>query len=386
MKSFNIPKFLVSLFGFCLFSGLDARPAYADFTFGEPADLDVGMRFFPNSDVFVSCFSSDGLEMFVESDLAGGQGIRDIWVLKRASQEDGWGPPENLGSAVNSASMEFCSSVSGDGLELYFMSNRPGGYGAFNLYVTRRATRTSQWGPATNLGPKVNTSYGDYAPSVSSDGLELYFSSYRPGGYGIADIYVSKRATTQDPWGNPVNLGPAVNSPSYEECPCLSADGLLLLFQGGRPGGFGDCDLWMTRRANRTAPWEPAVNLGPIINSPEYDCRPALAPDGSALYFEWNWPDRRARPWKVPILPIVDFNADGKVDRVDTGALMLNWDTDKSLYDIGPTPLGDGIVDSKDLMVLAQHGAMLAGDVNYDGVVDFFDLVELAKNWLQQGP
>jgi hypothetical protein len=90
--------------------------------------------------------------------------------------------------------------------------------------------------------------------------------------------------------------------------------------------------------------------------------------------------------YKASILPIVDFNADGKVDRVDMGSLMFNWGTDKSLYDIGPTPLGDGIVDSKDLMVLAQHGVMLAGDVNYDGVVDFFDLAEVAKNWLQQGP
>ncbi len=66
--------------------------------------------------------------------------------------------------------------------------------------------------------------------------------------------------------------------------------------------------------------------------------------------------------------------------------LIDNWGTDKSLYDIGPTPLGDGIVDSKDFMVLARYGAMLAGDVNYDGVVDFFDLVELAKNWLRQQP
>jgi hypothetical protein len=71
------------------------------------------------------------------------------------------------------------------------------------------------------------------------------------------------------------------------------------------------------------------------------------------------------------------------VDRLDVGLLLVNWGTDDSFYDMGPTPLGDGIVDSKDLMVLAEHGAMLCGDVNYDGAVDFFDLAELSKNWLR---
>ena len=64
--------------------------------------------------------------------------------------------------------------------------------------------------------------------------------------------------------------------------------------------------------------------------------------------------------------------------------------TDEPLCDIGPTPLGDGIVDAKDLIVLAGHvtdgGAVIAGDINYDGVVDFFDLAELAQNWLRQQP
>jgi hypothetical protein len=88
--------------------------------------------------------------------------------------------------------------------------------------------------------------------------------------------------------------------------------------------------------------------------------------------------------------PPPDFNADGNVDRLDVGLLMLNWGTDESLYDIGPTPWGDGIVDAKDLIVLAEHitdaGAIIAGDINYDGVVDFLDLAELAKNWLRQQP
>ncbi len=168
--------------------------------------------------------------MYIESIRAGGQGGYDLWVCKRASPEDDWGPPENLGPTVNSAGNDASASITADGLELYFSSNRPGGYGGYDLYVTRRATRNSPWGPATNLGPKVNSVYDDGNLSVSSDGLELYFASNRPGGYGGDDLYVSKRATTQDPWGDPVNLGPAVNSPADEAAPCLSPDGLLLFF------------------------------------------------------------------------------------------------------------------------------------------------------------
>jgi hypothetical protein len=355
-------------------------PAGAGFTFGEPTHLDVATRFFPTSDCPVSCFSSDGLEMFVSSDHAGGKGAFDIWVLKRASPEDDWGPPENLGPAVNSASMDQTASISGDGLELYFFSGRPGGYNAWDLYVTRRATPTSPWGGATNLGPKVNSSYDEVGTSVSSDGLELYFSSNRPGagGLGLGDIYVSKRATTSDPWGDPVNLGPAVNSPFYEQCPCLSPDGLLLFWQSDRPGGFGGgLDLWMARRANRTAPWEPAVNPGPKINGPNVDCRPGIAPDGSALYFSWDWNDRTDLPWKAPIIPLLDFNGDGNVDAADMALVVVNWGKSNSVCDIGPFPWGDGVVDEKDLAVLMESLATpkaKASDVPCDVTLSWVSL------------
>jgi len=331
----------------------DAPPAQVDFTFGEPVDLDVAMRFFPDASLGVSCFSSDGLEMFVGSNRGGGQGSLDIWVLKRASPEEDWGPPENLGPVVNTAGFEAAGSISDDGLELYFISSRPGGRGGNDMYVTRRTTRTSPWGPPINLGPKVNSPYAEAGLSVSSNGLELYFSSGRgPEGMGGIDLYVSTRATTQDLWGDPVNLGPAVNSPSWEQVPSLSPDGLLLFFASDRPGGYGDYDIWMTRRASHTAPWEPAVNLGPTINSPEVDLGGCLAPDGSTLYFARGWPDSPNKPCKAPIIPIMDFNGEGEVDAADYLRLLLaNWGTSNSLYDIGPFAWGDVAVNEKDLKV-----------------------------------
>jgi hypothetical protein len=332
-------------------------PAQADFTFGAPVNIQSTFPFLDLAKEFIDCFPVDGLEMYIESNRVGGQGNRDLWVCKRASPEDDWGPPEGLGPTVNSAGNDLAASVTADGLELYFISDRPGGHGNYDLYVSKRATGNSPWGAAVNLGPKVNTSYTDYGPSVSSDGLELYLSSDRPGGHGIADIYVSKRATTQDPWGDPADLGPAVNSPSYQEGPGLSGDGLLLLFQSGRSGGFGNCDLWLTQRASRSAPWELAVNLGPMVNGPTRDCRLCLVPDGSALYFrQLNQSNNAFIAYcKVPILPTVDFNGDGKVDGFEVCRMANCWGTDDSLCDIGPMSWGDGIIDTNDLTVLAKY-------------------------------
>jgi Tol biopolymer transport system component len=346
---------VMSLLGFSLLASVDPPPARADFTFGAPVDVQSAFPLldFAQSDG-IACFSADGLEVYTDTLRAGGQGNDDIWVCKRASPEDDWGPPENLGPLVNSAGFDVPRSLTADGLELYFYSWRSG---SGDIYVIKRATRNSPWGPATKLGAPVNSSYVDWG-SVSSDGLELYFHSDRPGGYGGFDFYVSRRATRNDPWGDPNNLGSAVNSPGNEASPVLSPDGLLLVFQddGTRPGGYGGGDLWMTRRASRSAPWQPPVNLGPMVNGPNDEFLPCFAPDGSALYIDRGDNSTYTyTQWKAPILPIVDFNADGKVDLDDLRLLIDNWGTDKTLYDIGPYAWGDGKVDIEDLKVFTAE-------------------------------
>ncbi|MBP7053242.1 MAG: PD40 domain-containing protein [Phycisphaerae bacterium] len=369
MKRFEIPMVVTSLVGLCFLAGLDVPPAHADFTFGTPVNIQSTFPSLdPTPDEYIDCFSADGLEVYFGSAHKAGQGGADLWVFTRASVEDDWGLPENLGPIVNSAAGDRGASIAVDGLELYFFSNRPGGYGNADIYVTRRATRTSPWGPATNLGQKVNGSFGDTWPMVSPDGLELYFSSDRPGNLGDGDLYVSNRATTQDSWGDPVNLGQAVNGPFPEMIPRLSPDGLLLFFESPRPGGFG---LWgegyVARRASRSAPWQPAVNLGPIVNATTFTW-PIGCPDGSALYICGD-PNDDGSNWtyQAPILPIVDFNTDSVVDVNDLALLIDNWGTDSTLYDIGPFAWGDGVVDIEDLKAfVAEWEKVDAQDVQDD--------------------
>ena len=122
-----------------------------------------------------------------------------------------------------------------------------------------------------NWGPVVNSEYDDQLPSISSDGLELYFMSRPPGGVGDWDIWVAQRETIHDPWGQPMNIGPTVNSSGEDWAPCISADGLELYFEANRTGGYGDTDILVAVRETTDEPWGDPVNLGPTVNSSSRD-------------------------------------------------------------------------------------------------------------------
>jgi len=113
----------------------------------------------------------------------------------------------------------------------------------------------------------------------------------------------------------------------------------------------------MTRRATIDDDWAIPVNLGPTINTSAYDCFVAILPDGYTLYFASSRPGGVGGPdlWQAPILPVVDFNGDGIVDSADMCIMVDHWGENYTLCDIGPTPLGDGIVDVQDLIVLSEH-------------------------------
>ncbi len=93
-------------------------------------------------------------------------------------------------------------------------------------------------------------------------------------------LVAAGQARAQFKFGEPENLGPTVNSPVFEGGPSISADGLTLFFMSSRPGGFGRGDLWMTTRPSREEPWEAPVNLGPVVNSSSGDGAPTISTDG----------------------------------------------------------------------------------------------------------
>jgi hypothetical protein len=364
MKLLNDSKIMLLLLAFTTGLMLTAGSTKADFTFGKPQNLGPAV----NSSALdgSASVSSDGLALYFQSDRSDGLGSDDIWVVMRSSVSEPWGPAVNLGMPVNSPAAEGFPRISMDGLTLHFSDDywspfRPGGLGKADMWMATRASQNDPWNTPVNMGPVLNSDHGDVAPFISPDGLTLFFGSLRPGGFGISevtgDLYMSTRPSIEAIWGSPVNLGPTINTSFHDSEPHLLPDGLVLLFMSDRPDGFGSYDLWMTTRADRDAAWRPPVNLGAFINTSSGEGSPALSADLKTLYFASNrygglgdWDI-----YEAPILPVVDLNGDGIVDAADMCIMVDNWNTDNPLCDIGPAPWGDGIVDVQDLVVLADH-------------------------------
>ena len=337
--------------------GVATESAKADFTISEPTNLGPMIN---SSDADAASISADGLSLFLTSNRSGGFGSDDIWVTTRAKINDPWSEPVNLGPTVNSSDAEGFPSLSADGLALYFSANnRPGGQWGSDLWMTTRATKSDFWQNPVNLGSPVNTAGREFTQSISADGLSLYFGSERSGGSGSDDIWMTTRATIHDPWSEPVNLGPIVNSSSRECGPSISSDGSTLFFESDRPGGHSFYkDIWMTTRATKDGGWSEPVNLGPMVNTWEEELRPSISADGRTLYFvSYGRPGGYGHYdiWKAAINPIVDLNGDGIVNAADMCIIVDHWGTDDPSCDIGPMPWGDGIVNIEDLKVLAEY-------------------------------
>jgi Tol biopolymer transport system component len=388
MKCLNGSKKRLVLAGFItVVILLGGKRLKADFVFGEPVSL--GSVINSAMSDYGACISADGLELYFCSERSGGFGSGDIWVSTRQSVNDPWDPPVNLGSTVNSPYSDSYPSLSSDGLTLYFSdaytgTPRPGGLGGGDIWMTTRPSRSASWGTPVNVGAPINNSNLDMSPTISGDGLTLVFNSRdRAGGFGSWDLWMSTRSGVQDPWGQPVNLGSAVNSGNWEGESGLSADGLALVFGSGRTGIVGGYDMWMSTRKTLADPWDVAVNLGPVVNSSSDDGTPKVSPDMRTLYFNSNRPGGFGSYdlFEAPIIPLVDLNGDGIIDSADMCIMVDHWGTDNSLCDIGPTPFGDGIVDVQDLIVLAEH---LFEEVLPLGCVAYWKLDEaeggIAKN------
>jgi hypothetical protein len=328
---------------------LASSGARADFRFGVPRNL--GSVVNSSSSDGSPEISADGLTLYFDSGRPGGQGDWDIWMTTRAPGGD-WGTPMPLPAPINGPYADSGPSLSSDGLSLYFGSNRSGGYGNYDLWVSTRTSRDAPWGTPVNLGPKVNGSYYDNHPSISADGLSLYFDSARPGGLGY-DIWVTRRATINSPWGTPVNPGWAINDIGIELSPYIFSDNLILFFDSR----LVDRDIWMARRPTADESWEPAVALDPPVNTWDFDTDPSVTADGSMLYFGSDRPGGVGGQdlWQTSILPVVDFNGDKIVNLRDFAILAQYWQEEESSVDIGPTPFGDWVVDVRDLAVLAQY-------------------------------
>jgi hypothetical protein len=227
-----------------------------------------------------------------------------------------WQTPVRI-TALNTTGDDVFPVISANGLAIYFCdyfsrpSVRPGNRGVGDIWVSRRASASTSWQAAVNLGAVVNSSALEYGPAISADELELFFTSDRAGGSGQADLWVSRRtdAAISTGWISAQNLGAAINSPNVDCCPWLSRDGLTLYFSSNRPHPglpAGINRIWVTRRASRTSPFGTPVSLGESFPDFSNMVDPCFSPDGSTFIFTTLGrlanPDTTGNIWQAPMI------------------------------------------------------------------------------------
>lgn len=253
--------------------------------------------------------SADGMTLYFVRGKAGENS--DIYISRRTP--DGWSEPQP-GNGLNTEYDELGPEPSADGQSLYYYSDRPGGVGGYDIWVSRLRP-DGAFDPPTNLGALVNSGFNDYGPALTPDGRALYFASNRPRPTEIDptspdawpatvredlftrdyDLFVAP--LTEAGAGRAVPLA-KLNTPHNEGSPAVSPVGDFLYFSSDRPGGEGGFDLYRARRLRGEL--TDAENLGNAVNTAANELDPGLASNGFTLLFSSDRPAGRVVVGRPP--------------------------------------------------------------------------------------
>jgi hypothetical protein len=217
--------------------------------------------------------------------------IEDVYLNRQedffySTFEDGqWTPARPVGPPLNTQGNEGAQSISADGKLMVFTGcNRQDGYGSCDLYYSKK--ENDHWSVPKNIGKPINTKAKETQPSIASDGKTLYFASNRPGGKGGLDIWVSVQADNGI-WGEPVNLGDSINTAFDDQSPFIHADNQTLYFSSKGWPGMGQADLFFSRRIGEDH-WSKPKNLGYPINTHFDEIGLIVNTRGNRAYYSSN--------------------------------------------------------------------------------------------------
>lgn len=198
-----------------------------------------------SSDLKTLYYAAEYMEM--------GYGRYDIYKVSKT--DSGWSAPLNLGRNINSDFWESAPSISPDGQALYFSSNKPGGFGGIDIYVSYK-TKNGYWSQAYNLGPNINTKGDDQTPFIHADNRTLYFASNGWPGYGGTDLFVAFKKL-DGKWSKPTNLGYPINTFDNEGSIAIASNGWEGYIASDRIDSRGELDIYKVvlpqkARANKT--------------------------------------------------------------------------------------------------------------------------------------
>jgi outer membrane protein OmpA-like peptidoglycan-associated protein/tetratricopeptide (TPR) repeat protein len=219
--------------------------------------------------IFTSNRSTD------EYKIKSGTNYEDIYISRR--EGDTWIEPHKISPNINNKYHDAAASLSADGKTLFLYYEE----GAGDIYVS--TYQDTSWTKPVALNKNINSPlFWETSACISADGKKLYFTSNRPGGFGELDIYVSELDPSGD-WGKAVNLGPQINTPYHEDSPFIHADGETLFFSSDGHPCLGSNDIFKSEFKN--GKWSKPVNLGYPINSIDYDGFFILSADKKTGYY-----------------------------------------------------------------------------------------------------
>ncbi|MGF1450249.1 MAG: hypothetical protein ACFB20_12645 [Opitutales bacterium] len=235
-----------------------------------------------------ACLSPDGQTLVFAREFSPGN--VDLFVQRRIGED--WSAPQRM-QGVNSLYNDHSPAFSPDGNQLFLTSDRPGGFGALDIWVTRRDE--DGWTKAENLGAAINTTYDDLAPSPDAARRGLYFTTNRPAGTAgtntSRNIFFAYYDEVDAETGAPIAFRPAfemrVLNSKWDEGKVVSASrGDVLYLVSERAGGLGGRDLYRSLRVE--GDFQTPTNLGQPVNSVLDESAPSVHPDGFRLYFNSN--------------------------------------------------------------------------------------------------
>ena len=189
----------------------------------------------------------------------------DCDIYYSANENGVWQPLIKLPNTVNTDLFDGQPTVDATGNTIYFSSNRPGGYGGYDIYKIVRKSSDSLWSSPINLGPKINTEFDEKTPFIHSDNRTLYFASNGHGGLGGFDIFVS-RLDDMSRFSKPKNIGFPINTEGDEVAYVVSADGKRIYFSSKMLSGQGDWDIYCSDLPPEASPNQVILIKGKITN------------------------------------------------------------------------------------------------------------------------
>ncbi len=222
----------------------------------------------------------DGKSLFFTRRNGASQKDDEDLVVSRFENGE-WTNAKSISKNINSPFNEGACTISADGRTIIFTScEEKNSFGSCDLFIATK--KGDNWSNPTNLGAMVNSPYWDSQPSLSADGRGLFFSSNRPGGYGQRDLWVTYY--DEKGWSKPVNLGGKVNTESDETTPYIHSNNQALFFASTGHPGFGGYDLFISE-VERDSIWGQPNNLGFGVNDHHDQLSLIISADGMTGFF-----------------------------------------------------------------------------------------------------